>query len=102
MFPTSILNPEDLAILLMFSTPVIAILAWYHVKLTELRAKLKGSEGLVSQIARLKEELEQLRETTTRYDLSFDTALQRLESRIESLERQNTSRNAAAQVGERG
>jgi len=102
MFPTSIINPDTLAVLLFFSTPIVGILAWYHIKLTEMRARMKGSEGLAAEIARVKEELEQLRETTTRYDLSFDTALQRLESRIENLERQSASRSAAAQVGERG
>jgi hypothetical protein len=34
----------------------------------------------------LKRQIEELRDTTTKYDMSFDTALQRIESRVSNVE----------------
>ncbi len=49
-----------------------------------------GSSARVTQleaeVKRLQTELTELRETTTRYDVSFDSALQRLERRLADAE----------------
>jgi uncharacterized coiled-coil protein SlyX len=39
-----------------------------------------------AEIQRLQQQITELRETTTRYDVSFDSALQRLERRIAEVE----------------
>lgn len=91
MFPTSILNPESLAIVLMFATPIVAILAYHHLKVVEMKLKARSNETVREELERLRAEFEQFRDTASRYDLSFDTALQRLESRIENLERQTVT-----------
>lgn len=44
------------------------------------------AEQQEAEIKRLQDQLAELRETTTRYDVSFDTALQRLERRIADME----------------
>lgn len=87
MFP---LDPESLAIVLMFATPIVAILAYHHLKVLEMKLKARSNDAVREELERLRAEFEQFRDTASRYDLSFDTALQRLESRIENLERQTT------------
>ncbi len=44
--------------------------------------------ALREEVALLRKEMHDLRDTTTQYDLSFDTALQRLESRVNQIEQQ--------------
>lgn len=83
------MGPEYLAIFLIFGIPIVAILSAHHRKVLELKLKARGEAGVLAEIEKLRAELRELRDTTTRFDLSFDTALQRLESRIEHLERQS-------------
>ena len=59
--------------------------AWQRVVTIQNQGRY-GSEQLTQEVQSLKKEVAQLRDTTTRYDLPFDTALQRMESRIENLE----------------
>jgi hypothetical protein len=57
----------------------------------EMQLKLRGQAGNTDsrgEIEALRQELRSLRDTTTQYDISFDTALQRMESRVEGVERQ--------------
>ncbi len=54
-------------------------------------AEMKGASGYANpqvgvELAELRKQVEALRDTTTKYDLSFDTALQRLESRMSHME----------------
>ena len=73
---------------------IIPALIWtYHRrKMEELR--LKGgrlmAEDIRTEFATLRSEIRDLRDTTMQYDLSFDTALQRLERRIAHIERGNS------------
>ena len=50
------------------------------------RDATRFEERLSADLLSLRAELAQLRETTTQYDVSFDTALQRLEARMAHLE----------------
>ncbi|HLK58875.1 MAG TPA: hypothetical protein VKU00_20040 [Chthonomonadaceae bacterium] len=75
-----------------------------RVELAKLRAKQKGSEGLERELAAMRSELEalrkqmtDLRDTTTQYDLSFDTALQTMEKRMAFLERKTHVSEAETQ-----
>ncbi len=51
----------------------------------------------------MRAEIQALRDTTTQYDLSFDTALQRMERRVEGVERRiqeaETNRSADLRTG---
>ncbi len=69
---------------LVFSVPLAAILTEHRRKLYEIKLRTQGAGG--QQYEQLKKELSELRATATEFDLSFDTALQRLEQRIERLE----------------
>lgn len=57
-------------------------------KMLEMRLKMneQGDSSVVSELRDLKAQLADLRDTTTRYDMSFDSALQRIESRVGNLE----------------
>jgi len=75
-----------LAILLIFGLPIIAILTSHRRKVLEIRQSGVHNDSIRSTVDSLREELSELRDTATRFDMSFDTALQRLESRIERIE----------------
>lgn len=68
----------------VFMVPLAAILTEHRRKLYEIKLRTEGTGG--QQYEELKKELSELRATATEFDLSFDTALQRLEQRIERLE----------------
>jgi hypothetical protein len=57
-------------------------------KLEEMRLlRGQGAQGeSISEIRKLQEQIHELRDTTTRYDMSFDAALQRLEARVSHIE----------------
>jgi hypothetical protein len=79
-----------LAITLIFGIPIVAILTAHSRRMLELKLRLREADVRASSddIAKLRQEITELRDTTTRYDLSFDTILQRLESRVAHLEGQ--------------
>jgi hypothetical protein len=58
-------------------------------RMTELRLmhQNQGDANLRASVEALQQEMRALRETSTQYDQSFDAALQRMESRVEGLER---------------
>jgi hypothetical protein len=75
------------AVICVFSTPVIAILANHRQKIAEIKARGQSADsGLANEIRELKKQVEEMRDTTSRYDMSFDTALQRIESRVANVE----------------
>lgn len=70
-----------IAIICLFGMPIF----FHHQrKMLEMRMKSQGQEGqnLASELREIKNQMAELRDTTTRYDMSFDSALQRLESRM--------------------
>ncbi|MCC6728056.1 MAG: hypothetical protein IT208_01830 [Chthonomonadales bacterium] len=52
----------------------------------KLGAQQKGDARLLAEIEQLRKEFASLRDTATQYDLSFDTALQGIASRVARLE----------------
>jgi len=73
----------------MFSVIGFALWSRHERKMTELRM-LRGSQSdgnLNASVEALQQEVRALRETSMQYDLSFDSALQRVEGRVEGLER---------------
>jgi predicted nucleic acid-binding Zn-ribbon protein len=66
-----------------------------RVELAKLQTQQKGTENVGhdltlvrEELAALRQQIDDLRDTSTQYDLSFDTALQRMERRVEHLEQQ--------------
>jgi hypothetical protein len=76
------------AVVLIFGMPFVGIITAHHRKLMEMKLKLGAqSQGAYSkELQDLKRAVDELRDTTTRYDISFDAALQRIESRVGHLE----------------
>lgn len=62
----------------------------------ESQNKRTDTTGLAS-IEALRDEIRALRDTTTQYDMSFDSALQRMEQRVEHLERRTIANEANSQ-----
>ncbi|HSV75295.1 MAG TPA: hypothetical protein VLH79_16185 [Chthonomonadales bacterium] len=91
------LGPAIIA-LAMLLIPIVAIVAAHRRKVLELQLQLRSqADSLIAgEIRSLREQLEGLRDTTTRYDVSFDTALQRMETRMARLEQRVESSEAAA------
>ena len=71
-----------------FGIAGLGILMEHFQKMAKIRAEVRANAGqdVLNAIKELRTEVAELRDTTTRYDLSFDTSLQRLESRMNHLE----------------
>jgi uncharacterized protein YukE len=75
------------AILCVFGIPIIAILSEHKRKMAEMGMGQGGANATVlNELKDMKRQIEELRDTTTRYDISFDSALQRMESRMNHME----------------
>ncbi len=80
------------AIVMTFSVPLMVIWTAHKKKMVELQIQMRqgGQDNTLREtVEALREEVRSLRDTTTQYDLSFDTALQTIENRLQSMERQN-------------
>ena len=77
-----------IAVLGAFSIPIVAIITTYRHKALQLKLMSgNGSDNnLVAEIQELKRQLIDMRDTTTRYDMSFDSALQRMDNRLGAME----------------
>lgn len=86
-------DPGVIAVTLIFSIPIIAIIASHQHKMAEMKLRMgqQGDQNVIKELRELKEQFAELRDTTTRYDLSFDAALQRIESRVGGLEQRVTT-----------
>jgi hypothetical protein len=82
-------------IICLFGLPI-----WtsHQRKMMELRLRVnqEGDQSVLTELQSLRAQMTDLRDTTTRYDMSFDAALQRIESRVGHLE----TRVAAVEQGE--
>ena len=76
-------------VLICGGIPLTAIWTSHKRKMMELQLRLRhqGSAETQASVEALRQEVRALRETTMQYDLSFDSALQRVEGRVEGLER---------------
>ena len=88
------------SVIFIFSIPMVAIWTTHQRKLLELKLQLgsQGSDNVRSEFEALRNEVRSLRDTTMQYDLSFDTALQRLEQRVDTMERRAVSAQAEEQI----
>ncbi len=74
----------------------------HRQKLAEMKFKSLDATDAKTAVTlkRLEEQIADLRDTTTKYDVSFDSALQRMESRLNHVE-QRMSTSQQVTVGER-
>jgi hypothetical protein len=79
-----------IGILCVFGIPLSAIWTHHRRKVLEMQLQLRGQgdTGRSAEFDALRQEVRSLRDTSTQYDLSFDAALQRMEQRVERMERQ--------------
>src|SRR5436190_883648 len=86
------------AVMLIFGIPFFAIGTEHRRRMMELQLKLRnqGDESVKASIEALRDEVRSLRDTTTQYDVSFDSVLQRMEQRVERLERRVSEPEANA------
>ncbi len=73
------------AVFFIFGVPVIT---YHQRKMAEIKYRHHGNNdtAVLEELRSLREQMMELRDTTTRYDMSFDSALQRIESRVGHLE----------------
>ena len=85
---------------LLLTIPFYAIWTYHKRKLEEIRAQrdVRVSEETRRAIAELREEFKQLRDNSSAYDVSIDSALQRLESRINNVEQRSRYSESGEQV----
>ncbi len=77
--------------MMFLAIPLYALWSHHHRQMELLRLQQKGnvSEPVRAELNALREELKQLRDTSMSYDISFDSALQRMEQRVANVELQN-------------
>jgi hypothetical protein len=83
-----------IAIFSIFGWIPLKVILGHIAKMAEIKAKNGlGGENVAQQLAQMQSELKALRETTTRFDVSFDAALTRLEERVQSAETERIRTN---------
>lgn len=71
--------------------PILAIWTSHQRRMAEIKARAANVQGPVldevrTQLMAMREDIASLRDTTTRFDMSFDAAVSRLEQRVDRLE----------------
>ena len=94
------MGPEHLALLIPITAlciPIVAIITSHQRKLAEIKARMTSglSAEVRAELNEIKEQLASLRETTTRFDMAFDAALTRLESRMDDVDARTASLRSA-------
>ncbi len=66
----------------------VAIVSEHFQKMAKIQASNSSSvnTNVSNVLEEIRREMAELRDTTTRYDMSFDSALQRVESRVSHIE----------------
>ena len=77
---------------------IVRLILKHREKMIAMKYHQGTAPSIVEEVAALRQEIASLRETTTKYDMTFDSAIDRMEQRLESLERER--RAATASVGE--
>jgi hypothetical protein len=88
------------AILMVFGTPLVLQFAKARerIAMMKMQAPQAPDQEIIRQLDALRQEIAQLRDTSTQFDLSHNNALERLEQRVSSLETKGVA--TASIVGE--
>ena len=83
------------SVVMIFSVPIIAIMSSHRKEMLEMQMQNGGvnDTALRAELERLREEVKNLRDTTTQYDMSIDHTLQTLGNRVTALEVNNREAN---------
>jgi predicted nucleic acid-binding Zn-ribbon protein len=86
-----------------FGIPLSLIWTHHRRKMLELQIRLKNesTDNTQQSMNALREEMRALRDNTMQYDLSFDTAIQRMEQRMQAIERKTSQVESETQVKQR-
>jgi predicted nucleic acid-binding Zn-ribbon protein len=76
------------AVICIFGWPMLMIVLKHQRQMAEMRMNVlgKADQSILAELEELKRQMSEMRDTTTRYDMSFDSALQRMESRMSHVE----------------
>jgi hypothetical protein len=90
------MNPETIAVLIpivALGIPITAIWTNHLRKMAEIKAQQGATlpPDVRADLTEMKRQLNELRETTTRFDMSFDAAVTRLEERVDHIEERQAS-----------
>lgn len=77
---------------------IVRLILKHREKMTALKYHQGVAPSIAEEVTALRQEVAALRETTTKCDMTFDSAIDRLEQRLENLERER--RAATGAVGE--
>jgi hypothetical protein len=85
---------------LVFGIPLSAVWTSHFRKLAEIKARQQTniSDETRAQLAAIRDEMAALRDTTTKFDMSFDAALSRLEQRVDRIEERDLPRHTVTPV----
>ena len=91
------MNFWQILTLLLIGVPLLGIssivpmLIWTHHRRKMEELRMKGgrivAEDIRTEFATIRAEIRDLRDTSMQYDLSFDTALQQMDRRVNKIER---------------
>ncbi len=86
-----------IAVLGGLSIPLLAVWTRHKRTMLEMQLMMRGqsNDNVTNAIEQLRAEVRNLRDTSTQYDLSFDSAMQRMERRVDLLERHAVSTRSA-------
>ena len=98
------MGPGQIALLIpivALCIPIVAIVTEHQRKVLELKLRLKGEvpKELQAELAELKNQVAELRDTTTKFDMSFDAAISRLEERVDRVEGRQYEASATPVIG---
>jgi len=76
--------------MLILSIPFALIWTHHKRKMMELRLQreVAVNQQVQAQLDAIRSEIQALRDTSTQYDMSFDAALERMDRRVQLIERQ--------------
>src|SRR5687768_12755395 len=80
-------------ICLVFGVGALAVLTEHLQNMAKIQAQSPRHDQseILAVVEELRREIADLRDTSTHYDMSFDAALQRMESRVAHLERRSSA-----------
>jgi len=90
MDPNVTLIIPVIAVIALAVIRIVKLVMQTDVRKLELRAQIQQQPGSIAgsgEVAALREELARLRDTSTQYDVSLQHALERIEQRLDHVER---------------
>lgn len=82
----------------VMSVPLAGIITWHRQQIEKIRASKPTTNSnldaaVLAELNQVKEQLLALRDTTTKFDLSFDASLDKMEERMKRVEERQLSQS---------